>query len=205
MVSASAGATPFGFAFDWRGYLLVSEAFGGAPGASAVSSYRFDDWTPATPITLSPSVGTTQTAACWVVVTPSGRYAYTTNTGSGTVSRYNVQRSGVITLGEAVAATSGAGPIDAAVSATGNRLHVLNAGSHAITSFSIAKDGRLACWAAQAMCPQAVPDWQPTEPSASCPRVVCLRPPGGSKNSKRVPRISSERTCTALHAGPGCA
>src|SRR5215204_5614400 len=35
----SAGLTPFGFAFDQRNHLIVSEAFGGAPNASAVSSY----------------------------------------------------------------------------------------------------------------------------------------------------------------------
>ncbi|HKI81009.1 MAG TPA: hypothetical protein VKA04_05135, partial [Pseudodesulfovibrio sp.] len=36
---ASAAATPFGFAFDRNGNLIVSEAVGGAPDASSVSSY----------------------------------------------------------------------------------------------------------------------------------------------------------------------
>ena len=31
---------------------------------------------------VSPSVPTGQTAACWIVVTKDGKYAYTTNTGS---------------------------------------------------------------------------------------------------------------------------
>ena len=35
----SAGMTPFGFAFDRRSRLIVSEAFGGAPDASVLSSY----------------------------------------------------------------------------------------------------------------------------------------------------------------------
>ncbi|MDH5725483.1 MAG: lactonase family protein, partial [Nitrospira sp.] len=35
----SSGVTPFGFSFNKRGVLIVSEAFGGAPNASAVSSY----------------------------------------------------------------------------------------------------------------------------------------------------------------------
>lgn len=39
-VYASSGPTPFGFAFDKRGTLIVSEAFGGA--ASALSSYALD-------------------------------------------------------------------------------------------------------------------------------------------------------------------
>src|SRR5207302_10339808 len=38
-VQNSAGVEPFGFAFDRRGQLIVSEAFGGMPNASAASSY----------------------------------------------------------------------------------------------------------------------------------------------------------------------
>lgn len=144
VVTASAGMTPFGFAFDRRGNALVSEAFGGAANASAVTSYGFENSAPANPIVISPSVGTTQTAACWVVVTPNGRYAYTTNTGSGTISSYAIQKSGRLTLARGVAATSGAGPIDAAISATGKNLFVLNSRSQTISSFTVDKDGSLA-------------------------------------------------------------
>ena len=143
LVTASAGATPFGFAFDKRGSLLVSEAVGGAAGASTVSSYGFESRAPAQPVVISASVADTQSAVCWVVVTPNGRFAYVTNTGSGTVSSYAVQKSGKLTLAQAVAATSGAGPIDAAISATGKGLFVLDSGSQTITSFSVGKDGSL--------------------------------------------------------------
>jgi len=145
VVSASAGATPFGFAFDNQNHLLVSEAFGGAVGASAVSSYRFTDAAPATPILVSASVPTTQTAACWVVTTPNGKFAYATNTGSSSVSSYRVARSGQIELAAAIAGNTGAGssPIDAAVSRDGHRLFVLNAGSATISAFGIAMDGSL--------------------------------------------------------------
>ncbi len=144
VVTPSAGATPFGFAFDRRGHALVSEAFGGAANASALSSYGFEDWAPAKPITISASVGTTQTAACWVVVTPNGRYAYTTNTGSGSISSYAVQRrTGKLVLTQGVAATSGAGPIDAAVAADGRRLYVLSSGSNTLGAYSIGSDGAL--------------------------------------------------------------
>lgn len=143
VITASAGTTPFGFAFDRRGHALVSEAFGGAPNASTVSSYDFKDSSPALPLVISARVPDTQSAACWVVTTPNGRYAYVTNTGSGTVSSYGIQRSGQIALLQAAAANSGAGPIDAAVAPEGRRLFVLNAGSHSITSFTIAHDGGL--------------------------------------------------------------
>ncbi len=143
LVTASLGATPFGFAFDRRGHALVSEAFGGATNGSAVSSYGFESWAPAKPLPISASVATTQTAACWVVVTPNGRHAYVTNTGSDTISSYAVQRSGQLTLAQGIAATSAGGPIDAAISAEGRRLFVLNAGSRSLTSFAIARDGVL--------------------------------------------------------------
>ena len=75
---------------------------------------------------------------------PNGRYAYTTNTGSGTISSYAVQRrSGKLVLAQGVAATAGAGPIDAAVSADGRRLYVLNAGSHTLGAYSVGSDGGL--------------------------------------------------------------
>ena len=144
VVTTSAGVTPFGFAFDRRGHALVSEAFGGAANGSAVSSYGFGNQTPANPVVISASIGTTQTAACWVVVTPNGRYAYVTNTGSGTISSYAVQKSGKLSLAQPVAATAGAGPIDAALSASGRHLFVLNSGSQTISSFTVAKDGSLA-------------------------------------------------------------
>jgi len=143
IVTASAGITPFGFAFDRRGHALVSEAFGGAANASAVSSYGFEDWAPAKPTVISASVADTQSAACWVVTTPNGRHAYVTNTGSGNISSYSIQKSGKLTLAQSIAATSGAGPIDAAIAADGRSLFVLNAGSNSITSFAIDPDGSL--------------------------------------------------------------
>ncbi|HEX9894751.1 MAG TPA: beta-propeller fold lactonase family protein, partial [Gemmatimonadales bacterium] len=94
-VQPSAGPTPFGFGFDRRGTLITSEAFGGAPNASVLSSYRAGSggWTAVTPL-----VATTETAACWVVVTPNGRFVYTTNTGSASVSGYAVGHDGSLTL-----------------------------------------------------------------------------------------------------------
>jgi 6-phosphogluconolactonase len=141
VVNASAGMTPFGFAFDQRGHLIVSEAFGGAPGASAVSSYRIGGGGHLR--TLSASVGTTQTAACWTVVI--GRFAYVTNTGSGTVSSYRIERDGEIRLLDADAGLTGAGssPIDAAVSRGGRFLYVLGDGTDEITAFRVRANGSL--------------------------------------------------------------
>ncbi|HMB24878.1 MAG TPA: beta-propeller fold lactonase family protein, partial [Anaerolineales bacterium] len=100
----SSGLTPFGFAFAKRQNLIVSEAFGGATDASAVSSYRVDR---NTFDVISPSIGTTQTAACWVVISNNNKYAYVTNAGSGSISSYRIDKNGAITLLEAQAGLTG--------------------------------------------------------------------------------------------------
>jgi len=70
--------TPFGFDFAGNHRLIVSEAFGGAVDASAVSSYRVDG--DGDVDVVSASVPTTETAACWIEISQNRRYAYTTNT-----------------------------------------------------------------------------------------------------------------------------
>ena len=143
MVHASAGKTPFGFEFTDRGVLIVSEAFGGAAGASAASSYGLREGGVLT--TKSASVPTTQSAACWVAITPNNQFAYLTNTGSGTVTGYRISNSGTLTRLQAsgVSATTGAGPIDAAFANNGRFLYTLNAGGHSISIFRVDGQGDL--------------------------------------------------------------
>ncbi len=143
VVTASSGMTPFGFAVDRRGTVLVSEAFGGAAGASALSSYTFGEHASAQPQLVSASVASGQSAACWVVVTGDGRHAYVTNTASGNISSYAIGRRGQAALAEAVAARTDAGPIDAAIAPRGRTLFVLNGGGRSIQSFGIGRDGQL--------------------------------------------------------------
>ena len=125
--TSSAGETPFGFDFDNRGHLIVSEAYGGAPDASTVSSYRVG-WSGAS--LIDGPVATTETAACWVVVTSNGRFAYATNTGSGTVTGYAVARNGDLAILDAdgVTGVSGGAPSDAALSAGSDFLYVRTGG-----------------------------------------------------------------------------
>ena len=155
LATASSGPTPFGFTFDRRNRLLVSEAFGGAADASALSSYRFDAAAPALPVVVSRSVPTGQTAACWVVATPNGRFVYTANAGSGSVSQFTMARDGSATLVAGVAASTGAnsGPVDMAISGNGRMLHVLAGRVATIFSFDIDDDGSLAAAGAVAGLP----------------------------------------------------
>ena len=141
----SEGATPFGFAFGKRHQLFVSEAAGGAPDASSMSSYELER--DGTLQVVNSAVPTTETAACWVVVTGDGRFAYTTNAGSGTVSGYRIAFDGTITLLDADGVTgstgSGSGPIDMALSNNGRYLFTLNGGNNTIGAFKIRADGSL--------------------------------------------------------------
>ena len=72
------------------------------------------------------------------------RAAVAPNRCSGTIGSYAIQKSGRLALARGVAATSGAGPINAAISATGKNLFVLNSRSQTISSFTVDKDGSLA-------------------------------------------------------------
>jgi 6-phosphogluconolactonase (cycloisomerase 2 family) len=139
----SNGLTPFGFAFDQRNNLIVSEAVGGAPNASAVSSYIAA--LNGTLDVVSASVPDMQTAACWIVITNSGRYVYTTNTGSGVASSYTLDANGTLTLLNSVAANLGATsfPIDMALNNSSRYLYVHAAGLQTVEAFSVAPDGSL--------------------------------------------------------------
>jgi 6-phosphogluconolactonase (cycloisomerase 2 family) len=139
---ASAGDTPFGFAFSPDGFLVVSEAFGGTPNASAASSYSVGD--AGTLTVISPSVGTLETAACWIAITQNGAYAYTANTGSDTVSGYALGAGGELTLLDAdgIAAETGPAPTDLAI--LGNRaLFVLNSSDATLGVYAIDQGGGL--------------------------------------------------------------
>jgi 6-phosphogluconolactonase (cycloisomerase 2 family) len=145
-ITPSPGLTPFGFAFNRRNRLLVTEAVGGAAGASTVSSYRFSDLAPALPVLVSGRVPDTQSAACWIAITPNGRYAFVANTGSSSVSSYQIASGGQIALTNATAGSTGAGsaPADAAISPDGRELYVRNGRTFTLSSFSIGPDGSLA-------------------------------------------------------------
>lgn len=144
-VHASVGQTPFGFAFDRRGRLLVSEAAGGTFEASSVSSYTVTEDGGLQPI--SAAVPTTETAACWVVVTGNGRYAYTTNAGSGSLAGYAIGRDGRLSLLDPDGRTGVTGddstPLDMALSDNSRYLYTLNAGSDTLGAFRVKADGSL--------------------------------------------------------------
>ena len=133
----SAGLTPFGFAFDRHGHAIVSEAVSGA-----VSSYQVDKTGFSV---ISPSVLNSQAAACWIAISNNGKYAYTTNAASGSISSYSLAEDGSLTLLNPTAGITGPGssPVDMAFSNNGQTLYALANGAHTISIFQMNADGSL--------------------------------------------------------------
>jgi 6-phosphogluconolactonase (cycloisomerase 2 family) len=140
---ASSGQEPFGFAFDRRGRMIVSEAFSGGSGQTAVSSYRANDSNGKLTVATA-SLPSGETAACWVTLSKDEKHAYISNTGSDTLSIVNISRSdGSLTLANAAGATTGSKPGDSALTVDGRFLYVLNAGDGSISGYSTNADGSL--------------------------------------------------------------
>jgi 6-phosphogluconolactonase len=137
----SVNPTPFGFAVGSNGIIYVSEAAGGAPGASSVSSYMVSAGGMISLIDGPVMAG--QTAACWVVLSNNEKYVYATNTGSNNISSFGADAYGNLDVLQAAAAPSFTAPIDASLSNNSKFLYVLNSGTDAITVFTVGTDGSL--------------------------------------------------------------
>ncbi len=140
----SNGQTPFGFEFDPAGHLIVSEAFGGAPGLSVVSSYSLEE--DGTLTVITGSMATTQSAACWIAISGGGQFAYATNTGSDNITGFAIGAGGTLARldTDGITATSGDGPIDAAFAGASRFLYVLNGRDQTLSAFERGDDGALA-------------------------------------------------------------
>jgi 6-phosphogluconolactonase (cycloisomerase 2 family) len=147
MTLPSSGPTPFGFAFDprRRDRLYVSEAFPGVANGSAASVYELDDDGRLT--LLQGSVPTRQSAACWVAVTPDGRYTYTANAGSNSITGFRIGQDGRLTRlnedGVTASGGAGSGALDLATDRRGRFLYVLFPGADRIGAYAIGRDGSL--------------------------------------------------------------
>jgi len=143
--NASVGETPFAFAFGKRGQLFVSEVFGGAEDAGAVSSYQL--LADGTLRVISASVLNTETAPCWLVATRGGRYVYTTNTPDDSLSAYATDFGGNLELlaadGRSGEPGPGTKPLDMDLSDGDRFLYTLNIGNNRISTFGVGLDGSL--------------------------------------------------------------
>jgi 6-phosphogluconolactonase (cycloisomerase 2 family) len=140
VVSASSGNTPFGFDVTPSNDVIVSEA-----GSAAASSYALGAG--GTLGVVTASLGTGGRAPCWLIATADGRYAYTANAGTGTITGFAVSSDGHLSLLTAGGATgvTGAGstPLDLDLAAHDRLLYVLESGAGAVGGFAVGADGGL--------------------------------------------------------------
>jgi 6-phosphogluconolactonase len=131
----SRGFTPFGFAFGPSNSVIISEAENRFPLEATASSYHITGTDHLQPV--SPAVHNQQTAACWVAVT--GNIAWVVNTGTATISSFQISGDGSLSVFNPVAASTGDGssPIDAAASSDGNFLYVLLSATGQIAIYNI--------------------------------------------------------------------
>jgi len=132
------GSTPFGFDFDNKGHLLASLA--GVGSSSGAASYELGE--DGSLSAISAPIATGQRAACWLVASRDGRFAFVANAASSSISTFAVSSAGELTFQGAVT-IDGMTALDLALSDNGRYLYVLAAGSHGIVSFEIGADGSL--------------------------------------------------------------
>lgn len=139
IVSPSVGAVPFGFDIDRQNHLVVSEALGAAQGTGA-SSYNLQNDGHAAPI--SQSIGNGQGAACWLVISKNGQFAYTANAATNNLSSYTVAADGSLAVLQAAVPTD-MQPLDMDITVNGRFLYVIDGRSDTIRGFTINADGTL--------------------------------------------------------------
>ena len=140
VLTPSAGAVPFGFDWTPRHQLVASEA--GAGSASSYAALRDGSLSVRAAV-----VSTLQRAPCWLIATHDGRFVYTANAGSNSVTGFAVSPTGALTIltpgGVTGELGAGATPLDLDVSQDSKFLYVLKAGANAIGAFAVNRDGSL--------------------------------------------------------------
>ena len=145
VVTPAVGPGTFAVLFAPNGAALVSETGpAGGNNASAISSYSALPNGTLSPI--SASVPTQGAATCWQAVTPDGRFVYTSNSATSTISGFAIGIDGALTpLPGTIAATlpTGSTNLDTAISSDGKFLYTLDSGTGFVSIFGINEDGSL--------------------------------------------------------------
>lgn len=138
IINPSNGTNPFGSAFLENGILIVSEA-----GTNALSSYY--SLNSGQLKTISASVVNNQNATCWISIGQDQQVAYTSNAGSNTISIFDINKKGIITLRKNITSNPNmnSAPIDNIMSCDCHFLYVLNGLGGSISVFESTEDGEL--------------------------------------------------------------
>jgi len=137
---AAQAAGPFGSEFSPTrpDRLYVSNAHDGA-GLGSVSAFSVSFDGRLSSIGSSPYADG-QTAPCWVEISHDGRYLFAVNTGSTTISSYEIRDDGSLVYLSSTPFSSGTGirPFDARLDPSGRYLYVVDAALDAVSGFAVA-------------------------------------------------------------------
>ena len=150
----SVGVYPFGMAFNpatSQENLLVDDGFGGPNKTGGVTSYHLANGNVKL---INGPVYDNQIAPCWMVITPDGRFAYTSDADSHTISGYSIDEDGSISLlnanGVSGSTPPDTFPLEEHLSRDSQYLYVLDSrlllpvpGPATVSGFSINHDGSL--------------------------------------------------------------
>jgi len=153
----SVGAYPFGMAFTNRSTrpgLIVADGFGPGdpPGTGAVTAYRF---VAGQPHLVDGPVPDHQIAPCWTVITNDGKFAYTSNADSHSISGFRIHSDGQISLldpdGVTGSTPADTFPLEEGLSRNSRFLYVLDSrlllrpgpGQATLSGFRRSADGQL--------------------------------------------------------------
>ena len=131
VVNAEPGAVPFAITFDPAGHLVIADA-----GTNALSTFALS---PGGTLTALDSVGTGQSATCWVAA--DGYLLFASNAGSAAVSGYVVSAAGQLTLTGQT--PTDPGTVDAAVTPSGRLVYVQTGGNGVVDEFAVGGGGSL--------------------------------------------------------------
>jgi DNA-binding beta-propeller fold protein YncE len=131
VVNAEPGTVPFAIAFGPAGQLVIADA-----GPNALSTFALS---PGGTLTALDSVGTGQSATCWVAADRDLLFA--SNAGSATVSGYVVSAGGQLTLTGQT--PTDPGTVDAAVTPSGRFVYVQTGGNGVVDEFAVGSGGSL--------------------------------------------------------------
>jgi 6-phosphogluconolactonase (cycloisomerase 2 family) len=136
---ASQAPGPLGSAFKGAGNLrlYVSNAHAG-PLLGTISAYGVAANGALTPLAGSPYADQ-QTAPCWVTLSPDGKFLFTANAGSDSISSYAISADGSLTCASTTALRGGPGlgTFDQQLDPSGRYLYQLDGNTHLISILAV--------------------------------------------------------------------
>ena len=135
VITQTTGPVPFAFTFDRGGHLVVVDAAAGSVTNYAIAKNGS--------LSVIGTAFTAQAATCWIAA--AGRYVFTDNTGSGSISGFSAAPSGKLSplTPSSVVISTGAGtlPLDMGVSRDGRYIYSLETGIGAVGIYQVQADG----------------------------------------------------------------